>query len=123
MQSETKSKARELVKMRESPTHMRVSQSVSKLRYIDNINQGNSLMNTQTNRDISDRTTKISDYNKPTHVKIIRKEEMTSLNQSLKRSMSKQEISKINKDVTRRLYNEAEIKKNYLNIIKEKARK
>jgi len=102
---------------------MRVSQSVSKLRYIDNINQGNSLMNTQTNRDISDRTTKISDYNKPTHVKIIRKEEMTSLNQSLKRSMSKQEISKINKDVTRRLYNEAEIKKNYLNIIKEKARK
>jgi|688.fasta_scaffold1593668_1 hypothetical protein len=37
--------------------------------------------------------------------------------------MSKQEISRINKDVTSRLYNEGEIKKNYLNIIKEKVKK
>lgn len=60
---------------------------------------------------------------KPSHVKIIKKEEMESLNQSLKKSMSKQEISRINKDVTRRLYNEADLKKNYLLIIKEKAKK
>lgn len=37
--------------------------------------------------------------------------------------MSKQEISRINRDVTKRLYNEANIKKNYLHIIKEKAKK
>lgn len=37
--------------------------------------------------------------------------------------MSKQEISRINKDVTKRLYNEANLKKNYLHIIKEKAKK
>jgi len=71
----------------------------------------------------TDRTVKQKEYDKPTHVKIIKKEELASLNQSLKRSMSKQEISRINQNVTRRLYNEAEIKKNYLNIIKEKAKK
>ena len=37
--------------------------------------------------------------------------------------MSQHEISKINKDVTRRLYNEGSIKKNYLNIIRQKAKK
>jgi len=41
----------------------------------------------------------------------------------LKRSKSKQEISRINKDVTKRLYNETAIKKNYLKIIKQKAQK
>jgi len=41
----------------------------------------------------------------------------------LKRSKSKQEISQINKDVTKRLYNETAIKKNYLKIIKQKAQK
>lgn len=48
---------------------------------------------------------KSSDYDKPLHVKILRKEEIQSLNQSMKKSMSKQEISRINKDVTSRLYN------------------
>ncbi len=36
--------------------------------------------------------------------------------------MSKQEISRINRNVTNRLYNEADIKKNYLQIIKMKAK-
>lgn len=60
---------------------------------------------------------------KPLNVKILGKEEMDSMRQSLRKSMSKQDISRINRDVTRRLYNEADIKKNYLNIIKEKARR
>lgn len=45
------------------------------------------------------------------------------MNQSLKKSMSKQEISRINRDVTKRLYNEQDIKKSYLNLIKMKAKK
>ena len=65
---------------------------------------------------------KTRNIDKPLHVKIIKKEEMESMNTSLKRSKSKQEISRINKDVTSRLYNENQIKKNYLKIIKEKAK-
>lgn len=41
---------------------------------------------------------------------------------SLKKSYSKSDISRIQSDVTRRLYNEGEIKKNYLNKIKERAK-
>ena len=66
---------------------------------------------------------KTQTIDKPLHVKIIKREEMESMNSSLKRSKSKQEISRINKDVTSRLYNENQIKKNYLRIIKEKAKK
>jgi hypothetical protein len=55
-------------------------------------------------------------------VKIFKKEEIESSNQTLKKSMSKQEISRINRNVTNRLYNEADIKKNYLQIIKMKAK-
>ena len=60
---------------------------------------------------------------KPHQVRIIKKDEMQSLSQSLNRSKSKQQISRINKDVTNRLYNETQIKKNYLKIIKQKAKK
>lgn len=55
-------------------------------------------------------------------MKIFKKEEIESSNQTLKKSMSKQEISRINRNVTNRLYNEADIKKNYLQIIKMKAK-
>ena len=36
--------------------------------------------------------------------------------------MSRQELSRINKDVTNRLYNQAQMKKDYLRRIKEKAK-
>ena len=36
----------------------------------------------------------------------------------MKKSISKQDLSRIQKNVTNRLYNEGEIKKNYLNKIR-----
>lgn len=42
---------------------------------------------------------------------------------TLRKSLSKQDMSRIGKEVTSRLYNQSEIKKNYLNLIKEKAKK
>jgi hypothetical protein len=48
---------------------------------------------------------------------------MKSLKQSnLTKSISKSEVSRINAEVTSRLYNEAEIKKKYLDTIKARAK-
>ena len=71
----------------------------------------------------STSTARPSSSGKPSHVKIMKKNELDILNQSLKKNKSRQEISRINRDVTQRLYNEIDIKKNYLRIIKEKAKK
>lgn len=61
---------------------------------------------------------------KPERVKILKKHEIESIHslQSSKKSLSKQDKQKIAKEVTSRLYNESDIKKNYLNKIKERAK-
>lgn len=52
---------------------------------------------------------------------MLKKSEMQSM-QSSQKSLSKLEKTKIVNKVTSRLYNESEIKKNYLNKIKERAK-
>jgi len=41
----------------------------------------------------------------------------------MKRSLSRSEVSQITKDVTKRLYNEEQVKKDYLKRVKERAQK
>lgn len=48
---------------------------------------------------------------------------MDSLRQSnMSKSMSKSDLSRINKEVTSRLYNDVQVKKKYLNAIKSRAK-